>query len=81
MQGGGGEEREGPCQRVLQRPKKAGLSEQRNCSELFWTIDTALQISREWEMQVLGHALQAGPSSCAPKQFMPRPSAWTDENY
>lgn len=30
---------------------------------------TALQISGEWKMQVLDHALQAGPSSSVPKQF------------
>lgn len=69
MQGGGGEQRECPCQRVLQRSEETGLSKQRNCSELFWTTDIGLRISGEWTTQVLGHALQAGRSSFAPKQF------------
>ena len=69
MQGRGGEQRECPCQRVLQKSEEPGVSKQRNCSELFWTIDIALQISEKWKTQVLGHAVQAGPSSSAPKQF------------
>lgn len=65
MQGGGGNAPLRQCFRDLR--KQVCLN--RETAQSFSGQLTAFQISGEWKMQVLGHALQAGPSSSAPKRF------------